>query len=159
MPSRYVKMIGASDLPLANDPFVQIPSLARLVRFPRDQFPRDMKKGDELLYYAVGGYKKLFAQVRLTADPVRDVPTGEPERGLPSGEIFRRWPHAATVDLGPHVDYVEFGPDLWEVNPRLMDEIHQGVSHFPISAADFEKAVRLINKGKLAQAKAPKPAP
>lgn len=145
MAARYVKMIGASDLPLPNDPFIKIPSLARLVRFPRDQYPRDMKKGDELLSYAVGGYKKLFAQVRLTGAPVRDVPTSD-------SEVFRRWPHAATVDLGPHVDYVEFGPDLWDINPRLMDEIHQGVSHFPISSADFERAVRLINKGKLAQA-------
>jgi hypothetical protein len=153
VPGRYVKMIGASDLPLHNDPFVQIPSLARLVRFPRDQFPHDMKKGDELLYYAVGGYKKVFAQVRLTGDPERDVPTGDPERGIPSGEIFRRWPHAAAVDLGPHVDYVEFGPYLSDVNPRLMDEIHQGVSHFPISSSDFDKAVQMINKGKLEQAK------
>jgi hypothetical protein len=146
-------MVGASDLPLPNDPFIQIPSLARLVRFPRDQFPSEMKKGDELLYYAVGGYKKLFAQVRLAGDPKRDVPISEPERGVPKREIFRRWPHAAPVDLGPHVDYVEFGPDLWDINPRLMDEIHQGVSHFPISAADLAKAVRLINTGKLEQTK------
>jgi hypothetical protein len=152
VPGRYVKLIGASDLPLANDPFVQIPSLARSVRFPKDQFPSAVKKGDEFLYYAVGGYKKLFAQVRLTGDPQRDVPLGEPERGVPNAEIFRRWPHAAPVELGPHVDYVEFGPDLWEVNPRLMDEIHRGASLFSISPSDFEKAVRLINKGKLTQA-------
>lgn len=151
VPGRYVKMIGASDLPLANDPFVQIPSLARLVRFPRDQFPHDMKRGDELLYYAVGGYKKVFAQVRLTGDPQRDVPTGDPERGIPNSEIFRRWPHAATVDLGPHVDYVEYGPDLWDVNPRLMEQIHQGVSHFSISSTDFDQAVRLIHQGKRVQ--------
>jgi hypothetical protein len=54
----YVKMIGASDLPLSNTPFVDIPSLERLVCFPRDQFPTEISKGDELLYYAVGGYKK-----------------------------------------------------------------------------------------------------
>jgi hypothetical protein len=87
MRGRYVKMIGASDLPLDNDPFIQIPSLATRVRFPRDQFPRDMKKGDELLYYAVGGYKKLFAQVRLTGDPEHDVPTGDPERGIPNEDL------------------------------------------------------------------------
>jgi hypothetical protein len=112
-----------------------------------------MKKGDELLYYAVGGYKKLFAQVRLTGDPKRDVPISQPERGVPNREIFRRWPHAAPVELGPHVDYVEFGQIFGIFNPRLMDEIHQGVSHFPISAADLAKAVRLINKGKLEQTK------
>jgi hypothetical protein len=159
MPSYFVKMIGASDLPLANDPFVQIPSLSTLVRFPRDQFPRDIKKGDELLYYAVGGYKKLFAQVRLVGDPEREVPTGAPERGVPSGEIFRRWPHAAAVDRGAYVDCVEFGPDLAEVNPRLTDEIRQGVSHFSISSADFDKAVQLIRKGRLLQDKSLRPKP
>jgi hypothetical protein len=40
-----------------------------------------------------------------------------------------------------------------------MDEIHQGVSHFPIGSSDFDKAVRLINKGKLAQAKSSRSAP
>lgn len=145
MAGRYVKMIGASDLPLPNDPFIRIPSLKRLVRFPRDQFPREMKAGDELLYYAVGGYKKLFAQARLAEDPRRDVPTSDPE-------VLRRWPHGAAIELGPHLDYVEFGPDLWDVNPRLMDEIHQGVSHFPISQSDFDTAVRLIQKAKLTQA-------
>jgi hypothetical protein len=91
--------------------------------------------------------------VRLTEDPKRDVPTGDPERGIPNSEIFRRWPHAAPVDLGPHVDYVESDPTSGNVNPRLMDEIHQGVSHFPISQSDFDTAVRLINSGKLEQAK------
>jgi hypothetical protein len=145
MPGRYVKMIGASDLPLPNDPFIQIPGLKTLVRFPRDQFPREMETGDELLYYAVGGYKKLFAQVRLAEDPRRDVPTSD-------SEVFRRWPHGAAIELGPHLDYVEFGPDLWDVNPRLMDEIHQGVSHFPINQRDFDLGVRLIQRAKLVQA-------
>jgi len=145
MPGRYIKMIGASDLPLANDPFIKDPSLKRFVRFPRDQFPRDIKKGDELLYYAVGGYKKLFAQARLVEDPRRDVPTS-------NSEVYRRWPHGATIELGPHLDYVEFGPDLWDINPRLTDEIHQGVSHFPISQTDFDLGVRLIQKAKLVQA-------
>jgi hypothetical protein len=137
-------MIGASDLPLPNDPFIQIPSLKTLVRFPRDQFPTGMTKGDELLYYAVGGYKKLFAQVRLAEDPRRDVPTSDKE-------VYRRWPHGAEIELGPHLDWVEFGPDLWSVNPRLVDEIHQGVSHFPIGQADFDTAVRLIRQAILVQ--------
>src|SRR4051812_14056441 len=115
MPGHYVKMIGASDLPLPNDAFVAAPSIKRRVRFPRDQFPRDMKKGDELVYYAVGGYKKLFAQVRLTADPEREVLVDELEArdGVAAVEIFRRWPHAADVELGQHVERVESGPDLW----------------------------------------------
>ena len=119
MLARYVKMIGASDLPLPNDPFAQIPSLARLVRFPRDQFPHEIKKGDELLYYAVGGYKKVFAQVRLIGDPAQDVPVTGSARGVSNAQIFRRWPHAAAVELGPHVDYVEFGPGPCGISIRV----------------------------------------
>lgn len=54
--------------------------------------------------------------------------------------------------------YVEYGPDLWDVNPRLMDKIHQGVSHFPISSSDFDRAARLI-KGNMAQGKRARPNP
>jgi hypothetical protein len=146
MPGRYVKMIGASDLPLPNDPFIRIPSLRTLVRFPRDQFPRDMNRGDELVYYAVGGYKKLFAVARLLEDPRRDVPAGDPA-------IFKRWPHAAPVELGPHLEYVEYGPDLADVNPQLIREIRQGISHFPISPSDYATALRLIMKARLVGAK------
>jgi hypothetical protein len=59
--ANWVKLIGASDLPVPNAVFREIPSLAELVRFPKGQFPTDMRKGDALLYYAVGGYKKVFA--------------------------------------------------------------------------------------------------
>src|SRR4051794_17123599 len=90
VPGRYVKTIGASDLPLPNDPFISDPELLDLVRFPRDQFPRDMHKGDELVYYAVGGYKKIFAIVRLAEDPRRDVPSTSSRTA--ASEIARRWP-------------------------------------------------------------------
>jgi hypothetical protein len=135
--TRWVKLVGASDLSLPNDPFVRIPSLREEIRFPRDQFPRDMSRGDELLLYAVGGYKKIFAAVRLEEEPRRDVGGTEPW-------ILKRWPHAVRVHLGPHVDLVEHGPDLAAVNPHLLDEIRQGVSHFPISAADYETGIRLL---------------
>ena len=130
-------MVGSSDLPLPNDPFVQRPSLREQIRFPRDQFPRDMARGDEMLLYAVGGYKKVFAAVRLEEEPQRDVGGTEPD-------IFKRWPHAVRVSLGPHVDLVEHGPDLADINARLLSEIHQGVSHFAIAPADYEKGLRLI---------------
>jgi hypothetical protein len=139
--SCWVKLVGASDLPLPNDPFIRIPSLRELIRFPRDQFPRDMARGDELLLYAVGGYKKIFAATRLEEDPRRDVPGADPV-------IYKRWPHAAAIQLGPHIDYVENGPDLSEINPRLGAEIRQGVSHFSISSADFQIGVRLILRAK-----------
>lgn len=107
------------------------------VRFPRDQFPEELKKGDGVLYYAVGGLKKIFAAAHLTEAPRREVP------GV-SAAIFKRYSHAAAVKLGPHVDYVEFGPALAAIDVRLQREIHQGVSHFPISNDQFESGVRLI---------------
>ncbi len=96
----WVKLVGASDLPLPNHPFVQIPSLCEEIRFPRDHFPRDMSIGDEMLLYAVGGYKKIFAAMRVEEEPQRDVGGTEPW-------IVKRWPHAVRVHLGPHVDLVE----------------------------------------------------
>jgi hypothetical protein len=121
----WVKLVGASDLPLPNDPFISIPSLRELMRFPRDQFPHEMSRGDELLLYAVGGYKKIFAACLLEEEPRRDVPGADPT-------VYKRWPHAVAIQLGPHIDYVEYGPDLTDINPRLGGEIHQGVSHFMV---------------------------
>lgn len=141
----FLKMIGASDLPLPNDPFVARPELRTQVRFPRDQFPAEMKAGDELLYYAVGGYKKVFAVARLEAAPQRDVPVGD-------SNIFKRWPHAAPITLGPHLEYVEFAPDLTLVDRGLQERIHQGVSHFPISSAQYSRALSLIQAARQASA-------
>jgi hypothetical protein len=135
----WVKMVGSSDLPLPNDPFISIPSLREMIRFPRDQFPRDMARGDEMLLYAVGGYKKIFASARTTADPERDVPGA-------SATVFKRWPHTVQIELGPHINHVEYGPDLTDIRPDLGGEIRQGVSHFPISLSDYEAGVRLIRK-------------
>jgi small-conductance mechanosensitive channel len=38
----------------------QLAGLHPWIGFPRDQFPDDMTSGDEMLLYAVGGYKKVF---------------------------------------------------------------------------------------------------
>jgi len=137
----WVKLVGASDFPLPNDPFISIPSLAELIRFPRDQFPRELGRGDEMLLYAVGGYKKVFAAVMLEADPRRDVPGAD-------AAVLRRWPHAVAVRLGPHVDYVEYGPDLNEIRQGLQSEIGQGVSHFGISATDYQNGLRLLARAR-----------
>lgn len=134
-----MKLVGSSDLPLPNDPFIAIPSLRETIRFPRDQFPRDMARGDEMLLYAVGGYKKIFASARATADPARDVPGA-------SATVLKRWPHAVQIELGPHINYVEYGPDLTDISRRLASEIRQGVSHFPISPSEYQLGVRLIRK-------------
>ena len=143
----WVKLVGASDFPLPNDPFIAIPSLKEQIRFPRDQFPREIIRGDEMLLYAVGGYKKIFAAVMLEEDPRRDVPGAD-------AVVFRRWPHAVAVRLGPHIDFVEFGPDLNDIKAGLQSEVRQGVSHFPISAADYQAALRMLATAREAQRRA-----
>jgi SAM-dependent methyltransferase len=62
--SYYVKLLGAGDMPLGKTPFRDREDLLTRVRFPKDQFPRATRRGDELVYYAVGGYKRLFAVAR-----------------------------------------------------------------------------------------------
>jgi len=143
--SYYVKMIGAHDLPLSNTPFEDRPELLDRVRFPRDQFPREMRRGDELIYYAVGGYKGIFAIAQLTADPERDVGEDiEPER-------LRRWPHAASVDFRVRLRFVDSGPALADVGRSLQGQVGQGVSHFEIGRPEFERAYDLLRKAKVAE--------
>jgi hypothetical protein len=140
----YVKMIGASDLPLTNTPFADIPSLLNRVRFPRDQFPHYMTPGDELVYYAVGGYKGLFAIAELAGPPERDIPISDPV-------VMKRWPHAADVRIRIRLDEVTSGPQLTEVSPSLQREVHQGVSHFEIGRPEFDRAYELLRKAKAAE--------
>ncbi|MDQ3822178.1 MAG: hypothetical protein M3321_02925 [Actinomycetota bacterium] len=140
----YVKMIGASDLPLPNTPFQDIPSLLRRIRFPREQFPSYMTPGDELVYYAVGGYKGLFAIAELTSKPERDVPIDDPV-------VRKRWPHAADVTIRMRLDRVTSGPQLAEVSPALQQNVTQGTSHFEIGRPEFERAYELLRKAKAAE--------
>jgi hypothetical protein len=140
----YVKMIGASDLPLTNTPFQDIPSLLRRVRFPRDQFPPYMTPGDELVYYAVGGYKGLFAIAELTGKPKRDVPIDDPV-------VMKRWPHAADVTIRIRLDRVTSGPQLAEVSPGLQRNVTQGTSHFEIGRTEFDRAYELLRKATAAE--------
>ena len=141
--SYWLKMIGSTDRPLGEHPFTERPSLKRQVRFPKDQFPgRLIGKGDWLVYYAVGGWKRIFAVVQLTGDPERDVPSGD-------AEVDRRWPHAAAVALAPeHVDSLSFAPELRSVSKSLQAEIHQGVSHLPMGEPEFQRAREALRKAR-----------
>ena len=94
-----------------------------------------MNRGDQLLLYAVGD-KKIFAACRLEEDPRRDVSDTDPL-------AYEQWPHAAAIQLGPHIDNVELGPSLTDINPSY-GEMHEGVSEYVISAADYQTGVRLI---------------
>jgi hypothetical protein len=141
--SYWLKMIGASDWPLHDYPFRDRPSLKTEVRFPRDQFPgRLISKGDSLVYYAVGGWKRVFAIVELTEDPQRDVRSGD-------AQVDKRWPHAATVLLSPYwVEPLTRAPLLSDVSQSLQSEIHQGVSHIPMGAPKFERAKEAIRRAR-----------
>ena len=137
----WLKMIGASDWPLGDYPFEDRPSLKSEVRFPSSQFPgRLIGKGDSLVYYAVGGWKRVFAIVQLTGEPKRGVPSGDPV-------IDKRWPHAADVLLTPYyVEPLSRAPLLTDISRSLQSQIQQGVSHLPMGAPEFERAREAIRR-------------
>ena len=89
--AHWLKMIGASDWPLGQFPLKDRSEIRTAVRFPRDRFPgRLINPGDLLVYYAVGGWKRVFAIVEMAGAVKRDVPSGDPR-------VNKRWPHAAPV--------------------------------------------------------------
>jgi hypothetical protein len=139
----WLKMIGASDWPLGDYPFRDRPSLKSEVRFPRDQFPgRLIGTGDSLVYYAVGGWKRIFAVVELVEDPQRDIPSGD-------SRVDKRWPHAARVLLTPYwVEPLSGAPLLTDVSRSLQSEIHQGVSHLPMGAPEFDGAKAALRRAR-----------
>src|SRR3954453_20847272 len=111
-------MIGSSDLPGSSTPPPDIPPLERGCRFPPDQFPGGhIGPGDRLVYYAVGGFKSIFAIVDVAADPRRDVPYPDPV-------VRSRWPHAVDVTMTPwRVDDLAHAPALVAVSRLLAEAI------------------------------------
>jgi hypothetical protein len=62
---------------------------------------------------------------------------------------------AATVSLraAAKLEYVSSGPKLSAVGQGLQDQIGHGVSHFAISQADFERAVRLLERARIEESR------
>jgi hypothetical protein len=139
----YVKLLGSTDMPMPNDPWGRDPEMAKEVRFPAKPAPTDIAKGDELIYYAVGGYKRLFGASR-----VDDVPVINNEHS--NAVVAKRWPYAAPVEVRHDVKltYVSSGPSLDDVTPGLQKNVRHGVSHFEIGRPEFERAISLLRKAK-----------
>ena len=138
----FVKMIGASDMPLSNEPWSER-EINVEVRFPKRPVPKDVGPGDELVYYAVGGYKRVFATVRVEETP-------KPNDNHTNRVIAERYPYAARVAVRPSTKlaYVSSGPELNEITPGLQSNVRKGVSHFEIGRTEFDRAVSLLQKSK-----------
>ena len=138
----FVKMLGSTDMPMPNHPWGHRNDAEDEVRFPAKPAPVEISAGDELVYYAVGGYKRVFAHganrgcSELTA--------------APKTVIEKRWPYVAKVSLRPStkLQYVSSGPELAQIGPGLQDQVGHGVSHFEIGRAEFERAVKLLQLAK-----------
>jgi hypothetical protein len=143
----YVKLLGAHDRPMPNDawgPGGVEPEDE--VRFPPKPPPTNVAPGDELVYYAVGGYKRLFGSVRVETAPTL-VDHHNPI-------VQKRWPYLAKVAVRPstRLRYVSSGPELKAIDPSLQDEIDQGVSHFEIGRAEFNRAVQVLQRAQIEEA-------
>jgi hypothetical protein len=88
--TKYLKLIGATDWPLheQDHPFTKYPSFAAEVPFPKIPNLDHLGRGDELMYYAVGGTKRVFGIVSLTESPT-------PKYAGKTGPVDKRWPNAA----------------------------------------------------------------
>jgi len=113
------------------------------VRFPKP-LPKEITPGDELVYYAVGGFKRIFATARVTTAPVL-----RPEHANPV--IAKKWPFASDAELDPstRMRRVSNGPLLADVSPALQEKIGHGVSHFEIGRPEFERAVKLLRQAQI----------
>ena len=143
--SYFIKCLGSSDMPMPNEAFGRDEEMNTEVRFPKGGPPKDVGRGDWLVYYAVGGYKRIFAAAQLEEDPELNPAHSNPV-------VAQRWPYAARVAIRPdtRLKYVSSGPLLADVAPELQRRIGHGVSHFEIGK-EFAKAVSLLRKAKIAE--------
>jgi hypothetical protein len=67
-------------------------------------------------------------------------------------EVVRRRLYAEPISLRPEtkLSRVSNGPLLSDVGPGLQQQIGHGVSHFEIGRPEFERALSLLRKAKLA---------
>src|SRR3954452_647753 len=117
----FVKMLGATDMPMPNDAWGSRGDNERDVRFPPKPAPTDVSSGDYLVYYAVGGYKRVFATARVEGPP-------KLSEEHPNPVIAKRWPYAVPVSVRPDtkVKYVSSGPALTDIGPSLQSRVGQG---------------------------------
>jgi hypothetical protein len=139
----FVKLLGASDMPLSNEPWGER-EINEKVRFPPKPPPDDVSAGDELVYNAVGGHKRVFATARVEGPPELN---GRHENPV----IAKRYPYASPVTVRPDTKlrFVSSGPPLADVGAALQGQIGQGVSHFEIDKPEFERAVILLRKARI----------
>jgi hypothetical protein len=142
----FVKMLGSTDMPMPNDAWGHGTDPEDEIRFPANPAPNDVAPGDELVYYAVGGYKRVFATARVESPPELSDVHANPV-------IAKRWPYAAKVSVNPStkLKYVSSGPELAEIGPGLQEQVRHGVSHFEIGRPEFDQAVQLLRKAKTAE--------
>jgi hypothetical protein len=139
----FVKLLGSSDWPMPDDPWDRDPEMHREVRFPAKPAPTAVARGDEFIYYAVGGTKCIFGASRAEDKPVINQHHSNPE-------VARRWPYAAPVELRKSacVPRLSIAPVLESVAPGLQEHIGHGVSHFEIGQPEFIKAIRLLERAR-----------
>lgn len=136
-------MIGASDYPLLEgvDVFDTGGAERDFVRFPARQFPKQWTGDERLIYYAVGGTKKIFAAAQLTGAPVQNPA----QRG-------ERWPHTAPVSLDPStvVRDLRYAPELIKVDLALLEQVGKDVSwRIQMTRRQYDTACALLRSARL----------
>lgn len=127
----WLKMIGASDWPLADKWVEERPELLSRVRTP--QTPRAIKRGDMLVYYSAVS-QRLFAIGRSTMDG------DNAQMELEAGE--ERWPYVLYVQVLLLIPRLALAPE-WSVLGLPVTTVQQR-SYAEISRSSYQTAWKAI---------------
>lgn len=122
----WLKLIGTAELPCPDPYTLEYADFARM--------PRQIRIGDNMVLYAVGGMKRVFAEVEVTSE-VRQ-----------SG--VERWPYRVSmkylVNLPPHS-----GVLLDEITTEkrdLLPVIRRGASYFKLLPEEYALAASKLRE-------------
>ena len=132
--AHWLKSVGASGWPLADDWFEHVPNETTEIRFSGKR-PASIRVGDPLVYYAAG-HLKLFGIIEVFTSPVED------------GGGDGRWPWVAEVRSKVIIKQLERAPNLdilTEVDP--MKDWHkyvQQMDYRTLGPVAFEHVARRL---------------
>lgn len=130
----WLKLIGASDFIVPDKWAFERPDLLKIVRFGEAHPPAPIRRGDHLVFHAVG-HQRIVAVVEVLDDEAKLDPAPK--------EWEKRWPLMLRVKTLVKVRRVAQAPPTAALGP-LPDLAHQ--SFLPLTPAQLESATQLITK-------------
>jgi hypothetical protein len=127
----WLKLVGKADWPVSEHWVMERSDLLKEIRFGERHPPTPIRRGDRLVYYAVGS-QRLIAVVEVLSEKARHDATVEWERQWPIVLDIRPILKVGRVSQGPATSVLGVAEDL----------AHQ--SFVPLKSAQFDLAVEAL---------------